>query len=564
MNAAPADLLLYGGRILTMDEAAPVQQAVAIRGGVIQAVGSDAELRHLAGSQTRLIDLRGHTVIPGLIDTHAHMDREGLKRLLPSLAGARSIAEVLARIRQEVAQKQPGEWVVTMPLGDPPNYADVPGCLAEQRYPTRWELDQVAPANPVYIKGIWTPWNVPPSVSIANSLALQRAGIDRHTRPPHPSVVIDRDAQGEPTGIFFDYNTYPVVEFTLMRVVPRFTHADRVQALRESMRLYNSVGTTTVYEGHGIAPEVLQAYRAVWDAGAMTVRSHLVLSPAWTSLRQAAEDLARWSALVSGYGFGDDMLRLCGVFLQLRGQRHVARLRSAALPFTGWAGFAETYNPAPRYRALLRLAAQHQVRVHTLAASLAELEEVLQAFEAVDAEFPLAPRRWVLEHVRDVLPSHLERMRRLGVVCETIPLTHLWLRGAAYLGDARRAARALPHQDFRRYGIPFALGTDNKPYNPFATLWAAVTRRERRSGQVLGPAQRLSRLQALRAFTLGGAYFCGQEARLGSLAPGKLADLAVLSDDVLRVPSERLPTLQAVLTLVGGRPVHDSGVLNGA
>jgi predicted amidohydrolase YtcJ len=396
---------------------------------------------------------------------------------------------------------------------------------------------------------------------VANSLALQLAGIDRHSESPHKSVVIERDHTGEPTGVIVDNNTYPVVEFSLMRVVPRFTHADRVQALRESMQLYNSVGTTSIYEGHGVAPEVLQVYKTVWDADDMTVRSHLVLSPTWRSLNEAASDMARWAHSASGFGFGDDLLRICGYFIQLRGQHHVARLRSAELPFTNWAGFAESYNPASRFHTLLRLAAQHNLRVHSLAASEEQLEEVLQAFEAVQAEHPIAERRWVLEHVRDVNPSQLQRMRRLGVVCETIPLTHLWLRGLSYVEDTARAAHTVPHQDFLQHGIPFGMGTDNKPYNPFHTLWAAVARSERRTGAIIGPQQCLTRMQALRAFTLGGAYFCGVEAQRGSLEVGKLADLAVVSADPLQAPDAQLPNLHAHLTMVGGQVVYDSGAL---
>lgn len=562
-GSKPADVLLTSGTILTMDQTSSIHQAVSIRDGRIQAVGGNQDLQPLVGSDTRVIDLQGHTVIPGIIDTHAHMDREGLKNLQPGLEGVRSIADILATIKREVAGKQPGEWVVTMPVGDRPNYADIPAKLAEGRFPTRWELDRVSPNNPVFIRGIWSPWNVPPSVSVSNSLALRLAGIDRHTKSPHKSVTIERDDTGEPTGVIVDNNTYPVVEFSLMRVVPRFTHDDRVQALRESMRFYNSVGTTSIYEGHGVAPELLQVYKAVWDASEMTVRSHLVLSPTWRSLKEAASDMARWGHSASGFGFGDDLLRICGYFIQLRGQRHVARLRSAELPFTNWAGFAESYNPAPRFHALLRLAAQHNLRAHTLAAGEAELEDVLQAFESVQGEFPIAERRWVLEHVRDVNASQLQRMKRLGVVCETIPLTHIWLRGSAYADDAERAARTVPHQDFLRHGIAFGMGTDNKPYNPFHTLWSAVVRRERRTGTIIGPEQCLTRMQALRAFTLGGAYFLGVEAQRGSLEVGKLADLAVLSDNPLHVPEERLPNLQAHLTLLGGQAVYDRGVLGG-
>jgi len=556
------ELVLLNGRVITEDRQSSIQQAVAIRGSHIQAVGSNDQVRGLAGPNTRVIDVRGRTVIPGIIDAHAHMDREGLKNIQPGLRGVRSISEILAIIEDQVARKRPGEWVVTMPIGDPPNYADVPATLAEKRYPTRWHLDAVSPDNPVYIRGIWSPWNAPPSISVANTRALQLAGIDRTTKSPHPSVVIERDAAGEPTGLIVDHNLFPVTEFTLMRVVPRFTRADRVSALRDSMRLYNSVGVTGIYEGHGVAPEVLQAYRAIWDEGSMTVRSHLVMSPKWRSLREAESEMARWGSCLSGYGFGDDMLRYCGYFIQLRGQRHVARLRSAELPFTGWAGFAPSYNTLPRFRDLVRMAARHNLRVHTIALSGHDLEDVVQAFEAVQEEFDIAGRRWVIEHVRDINPPQLARLRVLGVVCQTIPLTHIWLRGAPYVNQPDTANRVVPHQAFLQHGIPLAMGTDNKPFNPFHTLWAAVVRRERRSGAVIGPEQCLTRAQALRAFTMGGAYLCGQEELRGSLEPGKLADLAVLSDDPLQVPEERLPDIHAHLTIVGGRVVYDSGMLD--
>ncbi|MCI0864232.1 MAG: amidohydrolase family protein, partial [Chloroflexi bacterium] len=333
-----ADIILHAGKVLTVGADDTIEQAVAIRGELVQAVGSDQDVLALAGPNTKTIDLQGRTVIPGIIDIHAHMDREGLKRIDPSLEKATSISEILGIIERQVAQKRPGEWVVTMPVGAPPNYADVPASLLEGRFPNRWDLDTVSPDNPVYIRGIWTPWNVPPSVAIANSLALKLAGIDRDTQAPDSSVTIERDDTGEPTGVLVDTGRFPSLEFTLMKVVPRFTHQQRVAALKESMRLYNAVGTTGTYEGHGVAPEVLRAYKEVWDASEMTVRAHLVLSPAWKSVAEAAQEMERWAHSASGQGFGDSMLRISGYYIHYRGSRYTARARTAELPFTGWAG----------------------------------------------------------------------------------------------------------------------------------------------------------------------------------------------------------------------------------
>src|SRR5207253_1806683 len=199
--------------------------------------GRDADRRG-AGEEA---GTAGRAVMPGLIDAHAHMDREGLKSICPSLAGARSIDDVLQRIEALARGSAPGTWIVTMPLGDPPYYSDVPKNLAEGRFPTRWELDRVAPRNPVYIRAIWGYWrHTLPLVSIANSEALRRAGITRETVPPWEGVTIEKDPRGEPTGVFVEETPVPLVELSLMATAPRFSHAERVRALRDSMRIYNA------------------------------------------------------------------------------------------------------------------------------------------------------------------------------------------------------------------------------------------------------------------------------------------------------------------------------------
>ena len=553
-NAGGADTVLHNGKVLTVDFQDSIQQAVAIRGKRIVAVGRDSDVLHLAGPNAKLIDLRGRTVIPGIVDIHAHMDREGLKSIFPSLEGLRSIKEIQERIRALAAEKAPGEWVVTMPIGDPPNYSDMPQSLAEGRFPNRHDLDEAAPNNPVYIKGIWTPWNVPPAVSIANSAALRLAGIDRNTQSPDSSVTIELDAEGEPTGVFVDTGRYPSVEFTLLRCVPRFTVQQRVEALKESMRLYNSVGTTGTYEGHGVAPEVLQAYKSAWDAGDMTLRANLTISPYWASAEDAAQEMESWGHSFSGPGFGDEYLRVSGYFIQYGGNRYTAEARSSLLPYTGWAGFIQSYHSPELFAETVMLAARNNIRVNTLVRE--PLEEVLRIFQDVDREIPLKGRRWTLAHVLQTSDQQLTCIRDLGLLVETIPLTELWLRGSPYLENPELAETAVAHRRYQQMGVDFSFGTDNKPYNPFSTMWAAVARRERVTDRVLGPGQCLSRLEALRAFTEGGARYSFDEGNRGTLEPGKLADLAVLSHDLLEMPEPEIAEVRSLLTILGGRIVY--------
>jgi predicted amidohydrolase YtcJ len=196
---AHADWIFTKGRILTLDARRPRATALAVAGGRIAAFGDRGVVKPWRGRRTEIVDLRGATVIPGLVDAHAHLDREGLKSQYPSLARCRSIGDIQRLIRGQAAGTPKGQWVVTMPVGSPPFYQDAPSRLAENRGPTRADLDVAAPDHPVYVRGIWGYWNKPPVYSIANSRALARAGVTRDTVPP-PGVEIVKDAAGEPTG----------------------------------------------------------------------------------------------------------------------------------------------------------------------------------------------------------------------------------------------------------------------------------------------------------------------------------------------------------------------------
>jgi predicted amidohydrolase YtcJ len=521
----------------------------------VLAIGGLRDMNPWRDRHTRIVELGGFTVIPGLVDTHAHMDREGLKYLSPSLARCRSIADVQALIRAQAARRPPGEWIVTMPLGAPPFYLDQAGSLRENRWPTRTDLDAAAPRHPVYVRGIWGYWNRPPVYSVANSAALARAGVDRHTLAPS-GVEILKDASGEPTGVFVEHNLIQVLEFTLMRAAPRFTPEQRLRALRDSQRRYASRGVTAIYEGHGIAPEVLSVYRESHARGELRLRCTLTVSPTWSAddAGHALADLAAWAG---GRGLGDDRLRVAGLCLHYGGDPEVAGILHESQPYTGWAGFVESANTPAQYAEQAQLAARLGLRVNTLVTRC--LPEVLDAWEDVAAKTPIRGLRWTLMHLHVATPSQLERIKRLGAMATTNPISYLWRSGAteaARVGDQMNDM--IPHASLARHRIPFGLATDNKPANPWLAFAAAVERRDMASGVVLGARERLSRRQALRALTVGGAWLTDAERDRGVLAPGYAADLAVLDRDPLRAPMHELTDFTARLTMVGGEIVHEA------
>jgi predicted amidohydrolase YtcJ len=556
-----ADLVLHNGKVLTVDGRFSVAQAVAVRDGVIVAVGTDEQVLAAAGPRTRKIDLAGATAMPGLCDGHAHMDREGLKTVYPSLAGARSIADIQERIRSEVKKAKPGEWVVTMPVGDPPYYQNVPGILKEQRLPDRCDLDAVSPDNPVYVRGIWGYWGRPPIHSIANSRALQVAGITRDTPPPYDGVTIHKDTSGEPTGVFSENDFVPTLEFSLMRCVPRFDHAMRVKALQESMRRYNAAGTTSTYEGHGIAPEVIRAYRELRARDALTVRSHLVASP--TPGLDVADDyreqVGSWPASDTGHGRGDAMLRIDGIFIQGGGNPDIARLLKSQLPYTGWGAYYYEALAPERFRDIAFSAARNGIRVNTIAPSQQAVDEALGVFAEVDRELPLAGRRWLISHMGPMRKDNIETMRRLGLVSTVITAQTVWKNGAAALGRLPAAAHEYyaPYRSIVDAGIPLVLASDNVPPRPFFMMWSAVARAGQ-AGEPVVPGQKLTREQALRSMTMDGARLSFEEDRKGSIEKGKYADFVVIREDYLSMPEDDIRDIQPIMTIVGGKVVHES------
>jgi predicted amidohydrolase YtcJ len=551
------DLLFENGKILTVDRGFSIAQSIAIAGDRIAAVGRSADLRALANPNTRIIDLRGRAVVPGLIDGHAHLDREGLKHVCPSLGCVRSIADIQDRIAALARQARPGEWIVTMPIGDPPAYFDVPGLLKEKRFPTRHELDEAAPDNPVYIRPIWGFWrHTLPLVSVANTQALRRAGIGRDTPAPAPAVTIERDRDGEPNGVFVEHTMMPVVELSLLRGMPGFTRAARARTLPAACRAYNAFGTTSVFEEHGVATELLQAYKDTLAAGELSVRAKLVMSPNWQVL---PPDLPldpfvqAWCGAIAEPALGNHFLGLTGILADIsHAPDNAARLQAA--PYTGWAGFNyDTALPRARAKELLLACARHGVR------AVAIWPNMIDLFHEVHQEIPLNGRRWVYGHIATLTARDIDRIAEMELVLSAHTNRHVYKEGHLHrerLGPGREAEIS-PLRTLVERGLHLSLASDNVPVSLFYPLWQAVTRRSRYADEPIAPGEALTREQALRAATIDGAWLSFDETHKGSLEPGKLADLAVLDADPLTVPEDALRTIAAEMTVVGGRIVYE-------
>ncbi len=553
-----ADQIIENGKIATLAPGDKMAEAIAITEDKILAVGSTSEVDVLTDENTTRIDAGGRLVTPGLIDAHAHMDREGLKEIPPSLSGCTSIDDILQRIEVLAGATPKGEWIVTMPIGEPPFYFGVPENLKENKFPNRHDLDRVAPDHPVYIRAIWGHWrNTLPLVSIANTKALEVAGIDRNTMPPAPSIQIERDhSTGDPSGVLYEFTYKPLVEKTLMKCIPQFDLHDRTWGLERSMQVYNSFGTTSVFEGHGIAGEVLAAYEAVRRKGLPSVRANLMFSPAWPNIQ--AEDvrdlLLDWGRWLGGRGMGDEYLRMAGFYSE-SDYSHENCLRAECGPYTGWAGFNfDSALPEDVMLELMIEAAKNGIRVGSFT------ENILDLYETVNKQAPIGDQRWLIEHIGMYTKDEIARIKDLGLVLQAY--SNRWIH---YEGESLREThgaenvdRILPMRDLLDAGIHVALATDNVPPSMFDPIWHVVARKTAESDEPLGTAQALSRMEALACAAREGAWLSFEEDVKGTLEPGKYADIAILSDDLLTIPEDDIPNITSVLTMTGGRVVHNT------
>ena len=527
------DLVLSNGKIITVDDRFTIAQAVAIHDDRIIAVGTNQEMARLAGPNTRRIDLRGRAVIPGLIDNHMHLLRAAATWLRETrFDGVESRKQAIEMLRAHAKAVGPGEWVYNIGGWTHQQFVDDP------RPFTREELDKVAPDNPVALQESYYQVDL-------NSRALDIFKIEANAPDPQgfqPGWII-RDAAGRPTGMIRgDIAATRAVSSKLPRVPPDQLEASSLALVRDM----NRAGLTS-FGVPGCDPDVLDTFQKLKAQGKLNVRVFCIDGAAAGTPEQVDRSLQQISRtkLFQGDSYIDSVFFGESVYTPLHDPM-----------------FALKSNPKPeqleqwRRMAMGIASAGLPLHVH------AELHDTIDAFldqiEAVNKEHPIKNLRWVLAHVNQIDGPQIERMKKLGMYAAV----HPWavINGAVmHDGFGDGAYDMPPLRTLQDSGIVWGLGTDGTAANqtlPFVTLYFAVT--GKMVGGVKVNRQTIGREDALIAHTRKNAYLVFQENNLGSIQPGKLADLLVLDRDYLTIPADQIKNIKPLMTMTGGRVVYDA------
>ena len=527
-QAQSADTILLSGKIV-MFESAPAE-ALAVRGDRIVAVGRSADIRALAGPATRVIDLAGRTVIPGLIDSHIHAIRAGLTYTTEvHWIGARSLGEALDRLRATAQAAPKGSWLIVAG-------GWIETQFAERRRPTQAEIAAAAPDHHVYVQLLY-------SAVLLTEGGIGALGIANDTSLAS-RLTIETGADGRPTGwIAADNRTIS----DLFDRLPRPGMEQQVAGTRAFFRTLNSLGITGVLDpgGYNMPIEAYRALFQVWRDRALTLR--VVYSLCAPRRDHELTDFEALTAMLP-QGFGDDWLRFNGI-----GENVTWGMYNNDAPSEA--------QKEQRFQAL-RWAAPRGLTATFHWHNNRSVHHLLDVLERVNRETPVAALRWSVAHLNDASPESLARMKALGV--GWLMQNAFYFRGEAFLGQRGMEAIRLapPIGTALRMGLPTGGGTDAHrvmSYNPFVSLQWMLDGKTAGGLPTRAPDETPTRLEALRIYTQGSAWFAHDDARRGALGVGKLADLAVLSEDYLAVPVEAIGGIRSLLTMVGGRVVYAAG-----
>ena len=531
------DLILFHGKITTLDRGKPEVNALAIADGMISAIGSDEEVLPLAGERTRTIDLNNRRAMPGLNDSHLHVIRAGLfYNLELRWDGAPSVAQALEQLQHQAANTPPPQWVRV--IGGWNEFQ-----FQEGRMPTLDEINKAAPDTPVFLLHLY-------DSALLNRAALRALGFDRQTPNP-PGGLIARDDKGNPTGLLIAEPSALILYSTIANA-PKLSFEDQLNSTRHYMRELNRFGVTSVSDAGGGGqnyPDDYAVVKKLDEAGLLTVR--VAYSLFAQKPGEELADYSRWLDMTRP-GEGNDLLRVNGAGENL--------VWSAA-------DFENFLQPRPDLKPVMehelepiirKLAeARWPWRIH--ATYDESIGRFLDIFQRVHREVPINELRWFIDHAETISERNLERIQALG---GGIAIQHrMAYQGEYYIRryGVEAAKRRPPLKRMLAMGLPVGAGTDGTrvaSYHPWTCLWWMVTSKTVGGTVLHDESDRLTREQALKLYTHGSAWFSHEDDKKGTLAVGCFADLAVLTDDYFAVDDDAIRGLESVLTIVGGRVVY--------
>ncbi len=539
-DTGPANTILLNCRVATQSAARPFASAAAIRGDRFVAVGDDGEVLEFKGPDTRVIDLHGRTVVPGLSDSHTHFIREGLNYNMElRWDGLPTLAEGMERVRAQAERTPAPQWVRV--VGSWSEFQ-----FEEKRVPTPEELEQAAPDTPVFVTHYYHD-------AILNKPALKAVDVTRETPAP-PGGEIQRDEEGNPTGVLIAKPKATIIYSNLAKG-PRLERADQINSTLQYMRALNRCGLTSVVDGGGGGQFYPQDYSVIAElaqAGMLSVRTPYHLYPQRAG--HELEDFELWNRMTRP-GAGDDFYRVNGA-----GESLVAS-----------AGDFENFMEPrpelpPEMEKELGAVASFLVKSRwpfQLHATYDEsIERFLNVFEEVNDRTPFSGLRWCFVHAETISDRNIERVRKLGGGISV--QNRMAFQGEHFIAryGEEMTKRSPPITRMIKAGIPVGAGSDAprvSRYNPWVVVYWLVAGKTVGGTELYPPGNRLSRMEALKLVTANNAWFSDDQTKKGAIEVGKLADLAVLSHDYFEVAEEQIMDIESVLTIVGGKPVYAAG-----
>jgi predicted amidohydrolase YtcJ len=540
----PADLVLLHGKIVTMDPANPQTTALAAQGETLLAVGSDGEIEPLIGPSTQVIDLQGQLAVPGLIDGHGHYMSLGESLMSLDLRAARSWDEVVAQVAGAARDVQPGDWIVGR--GWHQDWWDAPASPSIEGMPTHQSLSSISPQNPVILI------HVSGHGAFVNALGLEASGLDPETPDPVGGVIV-RDSAGQPTGMLRETAQFPAREAlaaSRAQRPPEVVEAELRRQVAIAGHEAISKGITSFHD-MGESFETIDFLKKLAGEGNLPLRLNVCIQ----------EPAAAMEGRLAEYrmvGYGNDYLTVRTIGEKV--------LDGALGVHGGW--LLEPYSDMPEstgfnvtpvsdIRRSAELAIEYGYQMAIQGIGDRAIRELLDIYEENFARNPgKGDFRWRIEHSQIIHPDDLPRYAQLGVIASVRGVFATsdgpWV--VDRLGEERTQERGYPYQTLIQSGAVLVNGTDPpvEDIDPIANFYCTVTRRMA-DGSVFLPKQRLTRQQALASYTANNAFAAFEESIKGSLAPGKLADITVLSQDILSVPDEEILNTEVVYTIIGGK-----------